>query len=94
MYNEQPIGVILKELLETYRLQHKLHENSIREIWSTVMGKTIANYTTAITLRKGQLTVHINSAPLRQELSQGRDKIRRNLNEALGEEIIAEVIVK
>ena len=94
MDNEQPIGKVLKELLNQYRLQQKLHEHSIQDIWSSVMGKTIAAYTTALKLRQGQLTVSISSAPLRQELSQGRDKIRRNLNEAMGEDIIKEVIVR
>ncbi|MEO1434926.1 MAG: hypothetical protein AAFV80_05275 [Bacteroidota bacterium] len=38
--------------------------------------------------------MYLESAALRQELSYGRDKIKKVLNEELGEEYIKEVIIR
>lgn len=92
--NEQSVKEVLSEMLESYRLKSRLDETRVREIWAQVMGQVIAGYTTEIKLRRGKLFVAITSAALRQELSYGRDKIMRNMNEALGEDIIQEVEVK
>ncbi len=92
--NEQSVKEVLKELLDAYRLKPKLDETRIRDAWATVMGAAIARYTQEIRLRRGKLTVVISSSVLRQELHFGRDKIRTNMNEALGEELIKEVEVR
>jgi predicted nucleic acid-binding Zn ribbon protein len=92
--NEQSVKDVLKEMLETYRLKSRLNETRIRELWTEVMGAVVAGYTTDIKLRRNKLFVSITSAPLRQELNYGRDKIARNMNEALGEELIKEVEVR
>lgn len=92
--NEQSVKEVLSELLESYRLKSKLDETRVRDIWAQVMGQVIAGYTTEIKLRRHKLFVSISSAALRQELSYGRDKIMRNMNEALGEDIINEVEVR
>ncbi len=92
--NEQSVKEVLKELLDAYRLKSKLDETRIRDAWATVMGPTIARYTQELRLRRSKLTVVISSASLRQELHFGRDKIRTNMNEALGEELIKDVEVR
>ncbi len=92
--NEQSVKDVLKEMLEAYRLKSRLDETRIREIWAGAMGPVVAGYTTEIKLRKKKLYVVISSAALRQELVYGRDKIRRNINEALGEDLIQDVEVR
>lgn len=92
--NEQPLGALLREMVETYRLKSRLDQTKIQLIWQEVMGSAIARYTTELTLRKGKLYVSISSATLRQELSYGREKIRRNLNEMMEEEVIGEVVIR
>ena len=56
------------------------------------MGPTVANRTTKIYFRDKKLFVYLNSAPLREELFNGRDKIIKLLNEEAGTEIIEEII--
>ncbi len=92
--NEQSIKDALKELVETYRLKSKLHQNRIHELWEKQMGNTISRYTSDIKLRGQKLYITIDSAPLRQELSYGREKILHTLNEGLGENYIKELIIK
>jgi hypothetical protein len=58
------------------------------------MGKTISTYTSNISVRKNVLYLTILSAPLKQELSYAKDKIKLRLNEELGEEFIREVVIR
>lgn len=92
--NEQSLKDVLKNLVETYRLKSKLNQTRISTIWEKLMGKSISTYTKEIKVRKNKLYLTIESAPLRQELSFGKDKIRNMLNEELGEEYIHEVIIR
>lgn len=92
--NDRPLKEVLKEMIEVYRLKSKLHQTKIQSLWTKVMGPAIANYTTEITVRKNKLYLRISSASLRQELTYGRDKIKKMLNEEIGEEFIEEVIIR
>ena len=91
--------ITLKEALLAYinsseKIKRKLYQTKIKMHWEKTMGKPILKYTTALNLRKKKLYVHISSAALRQELSLGRDKLLKIMNDSLGEEYLEEVIIK
>ncbi len=92
--NEQSIKDILKDLVETYRLKSKLNQTRIELVWEQAMGKMIANYTTELKVRGDKLFVGISSAPLRQELSYGREQIVAKMNAELGEDFLKEVVIR
>lgn len=92
--NQTTLKDALKAMLDHYKLKGKLNQSRIRHQWEEMMGPSIANYTKDIKLYKGKLFIIIDSAPLRQELSYGKEKIRKVLNEQLGEEAIREVIIR
>ena len=81
-------------MIEQYRIKGKLHQSRIRNQWEQMMGPTIAGYTKDIKLYKGKLYITIESAALRQELSYGKDKIKKLLNEELGEKAVKEVVIR
>ncbi len=93
-HNDQNIRDALKEMINDLRIKPKLHQIKLPDIWAQLMGPGIAGYTRSIRLRNKKLYLQIDSAPLRQELSYGKEKIRDLLNEQLGEEAIKEVIVR
>lgn len=92
--NDESIKDVLKQLVEHYRWKGKLNQTRIRKVWKERMGTTINEQTTDIRVFGRRLYISINSASLRQELSYGRDKIRKLMNEALQEDFIEEVIVR
>lgn len=92
--NEMTLKEALKAMIEQYRIKGKLHQSRIRNQWEQMMGPTIAGYTKDIKLYKGKLYITIESAALRQELSYGKDKIKKLLNEELGEKAVEEVIIR
>ncbi len=92
--NEQSLKQVLKDMVETYRLKARLNQTKIKSLWERLMGKAIANYTKEIKLRRNKLYLTIESAPLKQELSYGKDKITKLLNDELGEDYIDDVIIQ
>jgi hypothetical protein len=70
-------------------------KTKIISLWGRTMGPTIEQYTKSIDIsRTGTLYLTIDSATLRQELSYGKSKIKKILNEELGENFIKEVIIR
>ena len=63
-------------------------------LWEKLMGKTISTYTSNIRLRKNVLYLTILSAPLKHELSFGKEKIKSLLNDEIGEEVVKEVVIR
>ena len=66
----------------------------MEQAWETTMGSSVAQYTQEVSFRGTTLFVNLTSAPLREELSYGKDKILRHLNETLGAEIISKLVLR
>ncbi len=91
---EISIGDAIKAFLKKSRLKTGIQALQIEQIWGTMMGKTIAKYTDKIQIVNHTLFIHTNVGPLRQELMYQKEKIIERVNEALGEKVIKEVVIK
>ena len=83
----------LKNIYSEYKLEENLDLVEIRNKWNEMMGQAIANKTNSINLYNGVLRIALNSSVQKQELSFAKDKIKNHLNEALGKNIIKEVVL-
>jgi predicted nucleic acid-binding Zn ribbon protein len=93
--NDMPLKDVLKQLANSKKFKAKLMKTRIISLWGRIMGPTIEQYTKSIDVsRSGTLYLTIESATLRQELSYGKTKIQKILNEELGETYIKEVIIR
>lgn len=92
--SEISLGDALRDYLRNSPFRGKMNEYHVQALWEKIMGKTIANYTDSIKLIEDRLIIITHVAPLKQELTYSKEKIRDRMNEALGEKIITEVIVK
>lgn len=92
--NSSSIGDAIRKFLESHRLTDKFNEGGIREAWEKVMGAMVQHRTTGLKLQGKTLIVKLESAPLRQELSFQSEKIRKALNEELGQDFLEEVIFR
>ena len=92
--NDITIQDALKDMIQELRIGPQLGETRVKSLWEQLMGKTISTYTSNISVRKNVLYLTILSAPLKQELSYAKDKIKNLLNEELGEEFIKEVVIR
>ena len=91
---EYSLGDALKKFLDKSQLKGSIQALQIEEVWEQIMGKTVARYTDKIQIHGQTLYVNTTIAPLRQELMYQKDKIIQRVNEALGEKVIREVVIK
>lgn len=88
------IGDVLKDFIQTNKLEKGLDKVGVKEAWHEVMGKAISKYTTNILLERETLFVQLSSSVLREELSYGKEKIIKLLNEELGKELIKKLVLR
>ena len=91
---EVSIGDALKDFLKGSKLKGSIQALQIQEAWENIMGKTIAKYTDKIEIVNATLFITSTVAPLKNELLYQKKKIIERVNEALGEKIIKEVVIK
>ena len=85
---------IIKDFVETNKLEKGLNTVNATEAWSNLMGNGVANYTTNVQLKGDVLHVELSSSVLREELSYGKEKIIAMLNESIGNNIIKSIILR
>ncbi len=92
--SEISIGDALKEFLSKSKLKGGIQALQIEDAWEKIMGKTIAKYTDKIEIINQTLFISSTVAPLKNELMYQKEKIIERVNEALGEKVIREVVIK
>ncbi len=94
MASELKLGDALKQFVSKSTLKNGLRAVQIESIWEEVMGKTIAKYTDKIQIINQTLFINTTVGPLKQELLYQKPQIIARLNEAMGEKVITEVVIK
>lgn len=84
----------IQQFLQKSRLKSGIQALRIEEIWEKIMGKTVAKYTDKIQIINNTLYITSSVAPLKNELLYQKENIITRINEALGEKLIKEVIIK
>ena len=88
------IGQIINDLLKKENLDVALDEHRASALWPQIVGDGINRYTIRRYVKDGVMTVHLSSASLANELMLNRDRIIKQINEAIGRDIIQEIIFK
>ncbi len=91
---EYSLGEALKEFLNKSRLKGDIQALQIDDVWEDIMGKTVSRYTDKIQIFGDKLFITTHVAPLKNELIYQKEKIIQRVNEALGNRVIKEVIIK
>lgn len=92
--SEISIGDAINNFLKKSRLNTGIQSLKIEQIWETMMGKTIAKYTDKIQIVNKTLFIKTHVGPLKQELMYQKEIIKKRVNEALGEDIVNEVVIQ
>ncbi|HEX9979311.1 MAG TPA: DUF721 domain-containing protein [Flavobacterium sp.] len=92
--NESPIGDILKEIIQVNKLQPGIDQVSVQDAWKSLMGNGVNSYTRNVALKGSTLYVELTSSVLREELSYGKDKIIKMINEELRRDIVKDVVLR
>jgi hypothetical protein len=92
--NESSIGDVLKEIIQSNKLQPGMDQVSVKEAWVSLMGNGVNSYTKNVTLKGSTLYVELTSSVLREELGHGKSKIIAMINEELRRDIVKDVVLR
>ncbi len=85
----QSMEEVIKAMIQQNNLKKGMQQISVKETWHELMGAGVSRHTSEVKLQGKTLYVILNSSVLREELSYGKDKIIRMMNEAIGEDLIS-----
>jgi predicted nucleic acid-binding Zn ribbon protein len=88
------LGEALQHFMRHSRMKGNMQALQITDVWEQIMGATIAKYTESIQISNKTLFITTSVAPLRNELVYQKEKIIQRVNEALGENVINEVVIR
>ncbi len=84
---------LMKVVIKENNLSKGMRQMDVREAWNKLMGNGVVSYTESVQLQNKTLVVKLKSSVLREELSYGKEKIIKMLNEEMGEEIISKLML-
>ena len=87
----QTIDEILQRFLRDEGLETPLLQKRLIDSWETVVGDTVAQYTTEKFIKNQTLFVKIQNPALRSDLSMMRSELVRKLNAEVGSMLITDV---
>lgn len=84
---------LMKDVIKENKLTEGMRQLSVKDAWAKLMGNGVVSYTNRVELNGKTLIVNLKSSVLREELSYGKEKIIKMMNEELGEELISKIIL-
>ena len=85
---------LMKVVIKENNLTKGMDQMNVTEVWSKLMGQGVQSYTDSVQLQNKTLIVKLKSSVLREELSYGKEKIIKILNEELGKELITKLVLR
>lgn len=84
---------LMKLVIKENNLTKGMNQMNVKDVWANLMGNGVQNYTESVQLQNKTLIVKLKSSVLREELSYGREKIIKMLNDELGQEMITKLML-
>ena len=93
-FEPQSIGKVLDQIVNSEALKTGITNTRIKDLWFELMGSNMTNYTDKVLLKGNTIIISLNNAALREELTYGKEKIRKMMNEELGSEVLKKIVLR
>ena len=84
---------LMKDVIKENKLTKGMHQLTVKDAWAKLMGQGVVSYTDKVELNGKTLFVSLKSSVLREELSYGKEKIIKMMNDEIGEKLISKLIL-
>lgn len=84
---------LMKSFIKENNLSKGMQKLQIEEVWEKLMGSGVVSYTERVQLQNKTLIIKLTSSVLREELSYGKEKIIKMINEEMGEELVSRLML-
>tara|TARA_R110000787_G_scaffold11253_8_gene37592 strand:+ start:390 stop:686 length:297 start_codon:yes stop_codon:yes gene_type:complete len=88
-----PIKDLMQSFIKENNLTKGMQKIKVEEAWQKLMGQGVVSYTQSVQLQNTTLIIRLTSSVLREELSYGKDKIIKMMNEEMGEEVVTKLML-
>ena len=89
-----PIGDIVKTVFAGIESAKTLSREDVQERWTALVGTTASKHTRPASLRRGVLSVFVDSSGWMQEMSLRKRKILKQLKSTFGKDKISRIHFK
>ena len=90
-------NIELKNLINTFLKKNKLEKGllniEVKKAWFDLMNNGVANYTSNVSLRNKTLYIKLSSPALKEELSYGKEKLIKLINEKLEGDVVEKIVL-
>ena len=91
--NNLELKILVNTFLKENKLEKGLLNIEVKKAWFEMMNNGVANYTTDVSLRKKTLYIKLSSPALKEELSYGKEKLIKLINERLKGNVVEKIIL-
>lgn len=90
--NEESINEVVTKLLKAYGMTKDFDEYEAVNSYKKIMGQPIVKYTQDITLKNKRMYIKLTSSVIREELTMGKSKIIKMINDDLGKIVLLDIV--
>lgn len=90
----EKVGGVMPAYFEALGIQDKVNEAILKLKWEEQMGEVICRKTTLLDIKNRVLYVSVSSAPLRGNLLLKREHLIQLLNDAVGTQVIDDIVIR
>ena len=91
--NNKEIKNLLEIFLKKNNLEKGLLDLEVKRAWHELMENGVSNYTTDVSLKNKTLYVKLSSPALKEELSYGKEKLIKLINERFKKKIVQKIVL-
>ena len=91
--NNNEIKNLLDIFLKKNNLEKGLLDLEVKRAWHELMENGVSNYTTGVRLKNKTLYIKLSSPALKEELSYGKEKLMKLINERFKKKIVQKIVL-
>ena len=91
--NNSEIKNLLNIFLKKNKLERGLLDLEVKKVWHELMENGVSNYTTDVSLKNKTLYIKLTSPALKEELSYGKEKLIKLINERFKKTIVEKIVL-
>tara|TARA_B100000989_G_scaffold171048_1_gene128148 strand:- start:2032 stop:2313 length:282 start_codon:yes stop_codon:yes gene_type:complete len=91
--NNNAIKNLLEIFLKKNNLEKGLLDLEVKRAWHELMENGVSNYTTDVSLKNNTLYIKLSSPALKEELSYGKEKLMKLINDRFKKKIVQKIVL-
>ena len=93
LMNNTEIKDLVNIFLKKNKLERGLLDLEVKKVWHELMENGVSNYTSDVSLKNKTLYIKLTSPALKEELSYGKEKLIKLINERFEKTIVEKIVL-